>query len=246
MDLVRNNRLPLLQQAAVTLLIQSPGIMIRSARSRDWTFCLALVQDRESGAINGIVNGLQHHEIEILISCLRQSRQVIETPMLLPLLLFEQRIHFFARLLEKRAKAVEHIEELTGMTHGFREELTLIPSGNSIERWDGKLRGINFGPIIQKLTGIAGTLAFCEMTFESHLKVLDLVRPWFAKVSKETKHDSAEQPPWQGCQDVERRIGYLRSLISGAKAHSKVLDARRAAQVQTVCWPALPESLLHG
>jgi hypothetical protein len=40
--------------------------MIRSARSRDWNYCLAVVYDAATGVTNAIVQGLEQKEIEKL------------------------------------------------------------------------------------------------------------------------------------------------------------------------------------
>lgn len=206
--------------------------MLRSARSRDCSFSLALVYDRHSGSVSGLLHGLQEHEAERLLSSLHKSIDVVEDPLLFPLILFEMKIHFFALLLENRARGLEDLEESTGMRH-FNTQ-----NKETEEERTKKLQHLSFSDITQKLTGIAGTLAFCEMTFESCLEGLSVARAWRDKIINHST-ESATGCRWNVCTGIERRSMYIESLAAGARAHGRVLEARRAAQVQTVRHPRI-------
>ncbi len=207
------------------------GLMLRSARSRDWNFCLGLVHDRVAGITHAIVNGLQGGEVAQLLKCLRESCRQLSDPMLLPMFLLELKVHYFAVLLEKRAEGIEDIELATGMRHGFSSNARRKEAGNR-ER-EKLLRELNFYEITQKLTGVTGTLSFCDMTFASSLRALELVcmlrnRPSHAQSGLQGVSGEV------GAAAIETRLAYLRELIVGAQAHSGVLSARTKAQVQTV------------
>lgn len=137
------------------------------------------------------------------------------------------KINFFALLLEKHASALEVLEESTGMRH-FNTQ-----SEYTEEQKTEKMQNLSFSDITQKLTGIAGTLAFCEWTFESCLDGLSVSRTWRNKI---IDHSTKSQTDcrWNACTSIERRVAYIQSLAAGAGAHGRLLEARRAAQVQTV------------
>lgn len=68
-------------------------------------------------------------------------------------------------LLEKRAVSLEAIENETGMSHGFSND----PKRNrrlDVERQQN-LAELDLESITQKLTGLTGTLAFCNLTFQA-------------------------------------------------------------------------------
>ncbi|KAL2291380.1 hypothetical protein FJTKL_13974 [Diaporthe vaccinii] len=137
------------------------------------------------------------------------------------------KIHFFALLLENRARELENLEESTGMRH-----FNTKSKETDAERTN-KLKQPSFSDITQKLTGIAGTLAFCEMTFESSLEGLSVARAWRNRIINHST-ESATGCRWNVCTGIERRSMYIESLEAGARAHGRVLEARRDAQVQTV------------
>lgn len=204
-----------------------PGLMLRSARSRDYSFSVALIYDRGTGSVSGLLHGLQEHEVRILLSSLHKSVDVVEDPLLLPLMLIEMKINFFALLLEKHASAIEVLEESTGMRH-FNTQ-----SEDTEEQKTEKMQNLSFSDITQKLTGIAGTLAFCEWTFQSCLDGLSVSRTWRNKIiDHSTKSETGCH--WYTYANIERRVAYIKSLAAGAGAHGRLLEARRAAQVQTV------------
>lgn len=208
------------------------GLMLRSARSRDCSFSLALIYDRHTGSVSGLLHGLQEQEAQRLLSSLHKSIEVVQDPLLFPLILFEMKIHFFARLLENRARGLEDLEESTGMRH-----FNTMSRETESERAE-KLQQLSFSDITEKLTGIAGTLAFCEMTFESCLQGLSVAREWRNKIiDHSTKSETSGR--WNACTNIDRRMAYIESLAAGAKAHGKVLETRRAAQVQTVRSPIM-------
>jgi hypothetical protein len=204
------------------------GIMIRSARSRDWNFCMGLAYHENTGLTYAILNGMQAEEIDRLLRCLRNSAKHLFDPTILPLFLLELKVHYFAILLETRAEGIEKIELDTGMRHwnsrrreskhGEREKL---------------LKELNFDEITQKLTGVTGTLSFCDMTFASSMRALELV----SKTRQRLLYDSScarRGLDLESKTTAETRIRYVTELIIGAQAHSGVLSARTRAQVQTV------------
>lgn len=204
--------------------------MIRSARSRDWNFCLCVLHNAKSGNTVGILNGLQEEEIEKLLFCMKQSQNEIRDPMLLPIFLLELKVHFFAKLLEKRALGLDDIEHATGMRHGFSDD----PRRNAlIDKERRELaKQLDFDPITQKLTGVTGTLSFCDMTFLSSKRALDAVSSFredyqLAVGSVGACHQSEPAA-------LTRRAQYLYQLIQGSISHSTVLSARTKAQIQTV------------
>lgn len=206
------------------------GLMLRSARSRDCSFSLALIYNRHTDGVSGLLHGLQEHEAQKLLSSLYNSAEVVQDPLLFPLILYEMKIHFFALLLENRARGLEDLEESTGMRH-FNTQ-----SEETEAQRTRRLRQLSFSDITEKLTGIAGTLAFCEMTFESCLEGLAVARAWRANIiNQSTKSGTACH--WNACASIDRRAAYIESLAAGARAHGRVLEARRAAQVQTVNSP---------
>ncbi|KAI7773202.1 hypothetical protein LA080_011616 [Diaporthe eres] len=166
-------------------------------------------------------------EAQRLLSSLHKSIDAVEDPFLFPLILFEMKIHFFALLLENRARELENLEESTGMRH-----FNTKSKETDAERTN-KLKQPSFSDITQKLTGIAGTLAFCEMTFESSLEGLSVARAWRNRIINHST-ESATGCRWNVCTGIERRSMYIESLEAGARAHGRVLEARRDAQVQTV------------
>jgi hypothetical protein len=95
---------------------------LRGGRSRDWNYCLALTHDLSTGITCAIIQGLENHEVDLLIYCLKSSPDHVDKPMLLPEFLAELKTHFFAVLLERRALSLEAIEYETGMSHGFSED----------------------------------------------------------------------------------------------------------------------------
>ncbi|KAK2600709.1 hypothetical protein N8I77_010224 [Diaporthe amygdali] len=182
------------------------GLMLRSAWSRDCSFSLALTYNRKMGNVSGLIHGLQEHEAQTLLSSLYKSIDVVEDPLLFPLILFETKIHLFILCTPPRESS-QRTQESEAQTAEKPQQLS-------------------FSDITQKLTGIAGTLAFCEMTFESCLQGLSVARAWR---NKPINHSSASvtECRWNACTNIDRR-----NIL--AKAHGRVLEARRAAHVQTV------------
>ncbi|KAG6367499.1 hypothetical protein INS49_001689 [Diaporthe citri] len=222
--------LPLPMSSGAFEKIQStwsfPSELLRMMLS---TMPLATEFETEShiGSVSGLLQGLQEHEAQRLLSSLQKSIDVAEDPLLVALILFEMKIHFFALLLENRARGLEDLEESTGMTH-FNTQ-----SKETDEERAKKLKRLSFSDITQKLTGIAGTLAFCEMTFESCLQGMLVATEWRNKIiNHSTKAENGCR--WNACASIDRRVAYIKSLAAGARAHGRVLEARRAAQVQTV------------
>ncbi|KIX95065.1 uncharacterized protein Z520_09375 [Fonsecaea multimorphosa CBS 102226] len=207
------------------------GLMVRSARSRDWNFCLGLVYNEETKVVSGIVNGMQADETDLMLKCLRQSTKYLQDPMLLPVFLLEAKVHYFAVLLEKRAQGIENIEYRTGMRHGFSSN----PERNAERNREREklLKELDFDEITQKLTGVTGTLSFCDMTFASSLRALDIV---CAVRNRFNSHLNMrlDNAGLNLQNSLDTRISYLRELIVGAQVHGEVLSARTRAQVQTV------------
>ena len=207
------------------------GLMVRGGRSRDWNFCLAIVHNPVEGSTVGIVNGMQENEVQVLLTCLKQSKEHVRDPMLLPIFLLELKVHYFAVLLEKRAVGIEEIEYATGMRRGFSQDpqrYRLIDKESK-----EKLKTLDFHPITQKLTGVTGTLGFCDMTFKSSQTALELVATMrgtlglsYVPVGTDRENETARA--------LGRRIEYLQELITGSQALGDVLAARTKAQVQTV------------
>lgn len=200
------------------------GVMIRSARSRDWNFCLGLAYNEKTGVLHAILNGMQADEVGMLLDCIQRSGRDIVDSMLLPIFLLELKVHYFAVLLEKRARGIEEIEYMTGMRHGFssnpRRNMSMVKDA---ER-ERMLKELDFDQITQKLTGLTGTLSFCDMTFSSSLRALNKVD---AIRSRPT-------PKRETRGEVDTRVSYLRELLIGSQALGGVLLDRTKAQVQTV------------
>ena len=205
------------------------GLMMRGARSRDWNFCLVVVHNAGTRDTVAMVCGMQETEIQMLKECLKQSRNLISDPSLMPVFLLELRVHYFAVLLERRAIGIEEVEYSTGMCHGFSQD----PQRNRMIEKESreKLKTLDFHSITQKLTGGTGTLSFCNMTFTSSRRALDLV----VAVHTGVRCESALREDAMGpIVALNRRIEYLQELISGSQALCDVLSARTKAQVQTV------------
>jgi Mg2+ and Co2+ transporter CorA len=209
---------------------QWKGLMVRSGRSRDWNFCLGILHNTEAGVTVGILNGLQSPEIEKLLQCLRNSKSEAVDPMLVPALLLELKVNHFAKLLEKRALGLEAIEYATGMRHGFSED----PKRNAlIDEWRREnAKKLDFDPITQKLTGVTGTLSFCDMTFQSSRRALDAVAGFRRECAASPTR--LQQSKHSDSSALTRRVDYLYELIEGSLYHSAVLSARTKAQIQTV------------
>ncbi|KIW76250.1 hypothetical protein Z517_10996 [Fonsecaea pedrosoi CBS 271.37] len=204
------------------------GLMARSARSRDWNFCLGLVYNEDTKVISGIVNGMQADETTLMLKCIQESTNYLQDSMLLPVFLLELKVHYFAVLLESRAQGIEELEYRTGMRHGFSTN----PSRNAARdrARERLLKELNFDEITQKLTGVTGTLSFCDMTFASSLRALEIV----CTVRNRLNHKRLEGSGLTVQNGLDTRISYLRELIVGAQLHGQVLSARTRAQVQTV------------
>ena len=205
---------------------------MRGGRSRDWNYCLALAYNPVTKITCGIIHGLELKEIEKLSKCLQASKEHFRQPTLVPLFLIELKTHFFAVLLERRAIGLEEIEYETGMRHGFSSDPRRNPA-LSLERRKSRVSLIDFDPITQKLTGLTGTLAFCDLTFESSYRSLEVTMALSQKVRRSTSQEvTGEYSKDLGA--LELRAAYLKTLIAGAQAHSNVLLQRTRAQVQTV------------
>lgn len=208
------------------------GLMLRAGRSRDWNFCLGIVHNPSTGVTCGILSGMQHEEIEKLLQCLRESRAHVRDPLLLPVFLLELRVHFFALLLEKRALGIEGIEYSTGMRHGFSTDPRKIALADQERKIKAKM--LDFDPITQKLTGVTGTLSFCDMTFSSSKRALEIMMKMRAELALEKRISMNDTRDPQKNDPTRRRIDYLSELINGSQAYGAVLSARTKAQVQTV------------
>jgi hypothetical protein len=204
---------------------------MRGGRSRDWNYCLGLAYDPATGVTCALIQGLELGEIEQLRKCLQLSQEHFRQPALLPLFLIELKTHFFAVLLERRASALEETEYETGMKHGF----SLDPRRNpalGLGRRKSRV-SLDFDPITQKLTGLTGTLAFCDLTFDSSLRSLEVTVALNQYVLENILQDSFRETSQNGGA-LELRATYLKTLIAGAQAHRNVLLQRTRAQVQTV------------
>lgn len=144
--------------------------------------------------------------------------------MLIPLILIELKIHYFAILLERRAQGLAEIEYETGMRHGFSHNPQRNPPREARLRDRANL---DFDLLTQKLTGVAGTFAFCDLTFDVGLRSLNLVE----EVAERLKHSS---PGHTLPVPLAQRIRYLKGLIAGAQSTRRLLEQRTQAQVQTV------------
>jgi hypothetical protein len=197
------------------------GILIRSGRSRNWSFCTAALHHPTTDTTTCIIHGLDQREIAKLKECLLK---VPHHPMTVPIILTELKIHYFARLLEKRDKGLEKIECETGMRHGLSEH----PHRNGTKEERLARRAIiDFDLKTQQLTGLAGTFAFCDLTFNIASRSIELIE----KVSQALH----QGPTGQNLPlSLSRRMEYLKGLIIGAQYHRLLLQQRTTAQVQTV------------
>ena len=209
--------------------------MLRSGRSRDWNYCVAIVYDAGMGVTKAIVHGLEQKEIVKLKNCLRQSLDFTYHPMLLPVTLVELKIHHFATLLERRGRGLDDIEYETGMRHGFSNR----PEHNTTR--PERLRSrelLDFDLLTQKLTGLTGTFAFCDLTFQNALSSLELVQ----QMAQPNQYNEAMWPTDDHprmSQALSQRIEYLKALIAGAQHTRRLLELRTQAQIQTVEAPKL-------
>lgn len=205
--------------------------MLRSGRSRDWNYCLAVVHDAATSVTNAIVHGLEESEIATVRNCLRKSLELAHHPMLLPVILVENKIHHFAILLERRARGLDHIEYETGMRHGFSNR----PEHNTVPR-EERLRSremLDFDLLTQKLTGLAGTFAFCDLTFQNGSRSLELVEELSQRI-QDSDSASITKDSFQMPHSLTRRIEYMKALIAGAQNTRRLLEQRTQAQIQTV------------
>lgn len=194
------------------------GIMLRGGRSKDWNYCVATTQCPATGIVNCFVHGLQANEIADMKNCLRESIMYASHTMLLPIILVEWKIHYFAVLLERRAQYLATVEKETGLIHGAADDPKYILSPR--ERV-ARLEEMDFDQITLKLTGLLGTLHFCGLTFQSGLVSLRLIE------------DISET--FQRLPDCFiRRMTYLKGLIAGAEDSKRLLEARTQAQMDTV------------
>ncbi|KAF2103839.1 hypothetical protein NA57DRAFT_70047 [Rhizodiscina lignyota] len=200
------------------------GVLLRGGRSRDYNYCVAVAFDISSGVTCAVVHGLEKPEVEKLKDCLRRSLELAAHPMLVPLILIELKIHHFAILLERRAQGLAEIEYETGMRHGFSNNLRRNPPREIRLRDRANL---DFDLLTQKLTGVAGTFAFCDLTFDVGLRSLNLVEQVAEKLQR-TSYGQALPGP------LAQRITYLKGLIAGAQSTRRLLEQRTQAQVQTV------------
>lgn len=191
--------------------------MLRGGRSKDWNYCIAMTHFPHAKMTNCLVQGLESKEIEKMKLCLRNSVCYASQPMLLPIILLEQKIHHFAVLLERRARDLDDIEKSTGMRHGWNiDKEQNLTKAKRLEMRET----LDFDMITQQLTGLLGTLSFCDLTFQAGSRSLDLVEDVAGK--------------GQLAEVLERRVTYLRGLIAGAQDTRRLLEARAQAQVQTV------------
>ena len=205
--------------------------MIRGGRSRDWNYCLGLAHNPVTGSTCCIIQGLELREIEKLRKCLQLSQEHFRHPALVPLFLIELKTHFFAILLEDRAARLEETEYETGMKHGYSLDPRRNPALN-LERRKSRI-GLDFDPITQKLTSLTGTLAFCDLTFESSFHSLEAVVALEQKALRNLSSDPSRKAS-KNRGALELRAKYLKTLIAGAQSHRNVLLQRTRAQVQTV------------
>jgi hypothetical protein len=193
--------------------------MFRGGRSKDWNYCIAMTRCPKTQITNCLIQGLEVDEIGKIKHCLKKSMSYASQPMLLPIILLEEKIHHFAVLLERRAQDLDRIENETGMRHGWKYD----QERNLTREKRLEMRAtLDFDLITQKLTGLLGTLSFCDMTFQAGLRSLELVE------------DVAGKGGLGGA--LERRVTYLKGLIAGAQDTRRLLEARTQAQVQTVSW----------
>ena len=204
---------------------------MRGGRSRDWNYCLGLAYNPTTGVTCGIIQGLELREIEKLRNCLRLSQEHFRHPALVPLFLIELKTHFFAILLEDRASRLEETEYETGMKHGYSLDPRRNPALN-LKRRKSRVT-LDFDPITQKLTSLTGTLAFCDLTFESSFRSLEVTVALSQKALGKSSSDLFHEASKNG-GSLELRATYLKTLIAGAQAHRNVLLQRTRAQVQTV------------
>lgn len=219
------------------------GIMLRTGRSRDWNYCLAVVHEADAGVTNAIVHGLEQREIKKLKDCLRRSLDFCHHPMLLPVTLVELKIHHFAMLLERRARGLDAIEHETGMRHGFSKRDT-----SAQERLKSR-ELLDFDLITQKLTGLVGTFAFCDLTFQNGLQSLELVEATARKMRCDEALSPTDHPAHSTMpQFLSQRIQYLKALIAGAQHTRRLLEQRTQAQIQTVyiCTPWVLVGIPHN
>lgn len=171
-----------------------------------------------------VIHGLDEQEIAIFRECLRESLELSHSPMIIPTILTELKVHYFARLLEKRDEGLTTIEFQTGMRHGFSEDITR--NGTKQDRL-AKRAELDFDLKTQQLTGLAGTFAFCNLSLDVGLRSLELIEK-ISVVLHQGVNDQGILHPLSG------RIEYLRALIIGAQSHRLLLQQRMTAQVQTV------------
>lgn len=202
----------------------SIGIMIRGGRSQHWNYCLAIIHDTGARTVTGLVHGLSQGEISTLKECVEASKDHVDIPVLVPLILIELKIQYFALLLEHRASGLADIEFKTGMRHGFSEDSTQNASAR--ERCD-KRADLDYDLITQQLTGLVGTFAFCDLTLDAGLRSLDLI--------ERILNEDQEAPlPYTSLEPLRLRINYLKGLVLGAQSSRSLLERRTQAQVQTL------------
>jgi hypothetical protein len=200
------------------------GILIRSGRSRNWSFCTVTLHDPTTDTTTCVIHGLDQREIEIFKHRLQVTLQSTNHPMVVTTVLTELMIDYFARLLEKRDKGLTMIESQTGMRHGFSED---IHRNGTKEERRAKRAGLDFGLKTQQLTGLRGTFAFCDLSLKLGLDSLETMETSSQALQKNANRLELPSPL---CQ----RIKSLKALIAGAQSHRRLLQQRVEAQVQTV------------
>jgi len=194
---------------------------------------MAVVYALKCKSTRAVIHGLEEHEHTRFKLCLKESLELAHHPTLIPSILLELKIHFFAVLLEKRTKGLDKIEYETGMRHGF--------SNNPIRNPPRELRqksreNLDFDLLTQKLTGLAGTFAFSDLTFQAGLDSMELVKQMGQRCSMSIDLPSSEARPGMP-PELERRFEYLKGLIAGSQHIRRLLQQRTQAQVQTVSRP---------
>jgi hypothetical protein len=183
----------------------------------------------------GLVHGPSRDQIPILINQIKDCRDLIGLPMLLPSLLIARRVDSAISKASECHQQILDIEKATGLRTEWYNSRSANNASNQAQSNDwSRYNAIDFDGVTRDLTNLSANLAVCSYVCETFLPILDI----FDRINNTclTNAPQQHQKHFQICRArLRANTAFMRSSLQGSLCRTKYLYQRAQAQVQTVC-----------
>jgi hypothetical protein len=207
---------------------------MQSSFTKTSQYCAVLTYDPDRRLTRGLVHGPSREQITILIDQIKDCRDLIGFPKLLPSMLIAQRVNSAISKASECHRQILDIEKATGLRTEWCNSRSANNASNQAQSNDcSRYNAIDFDGVTLDLTNLSANLAVCSYVCETFLPILDI----FDRINNTCLMNVPQkhQEHFQICRArLCANTAFMRSSLQGALCRTKCLYQRAQAQVQTV------------